>query len=71
MLTVKIIDVQGFELVKEAKSVFYCPMFNESSAKVSIFLHDGRVEETYLGDVYVMNENGKTVADYHLSPPPK
>jgi hypothetical protein len=70
MLTVKIIRPDGTEWVEEAKSV--CSNTAEQSAthnpSVTYFTNDKEMRciDIYEGTIYVMNENGKTIADYYL-----
>lgn len=64
MLTVKAIS-GDYEKVRQAKSV----LWHEKSGELFVFW-DGEDTETFTeGQFYVMNENGKTVADYFLAPP--
>jgi len=71
MLTIRIIGTDGNESVIEARSVF---MNNWKQSKtmpqlVYYFVPgESTARDVREGDVYVMNENGKTIADYHLRP---
>ena len=67
MFTVKIIGLDGTEWVKQTETVVY---ENLEIPQVICFGVSGSVPTNTIkeGDVYVMNENGKTVADYHLHP---
>lgn len=79
MFTVKLIDEQDQEELIEAKSVSL--VFPEGvyeggtglppPSKELRIVHDGGVTIVSHGQVYVMNANGKTVADYLFSMPPK
>lgn len=63
MLTVKVIRPDRSEYVEEATSVF---LNNNQSVT---YFKDGKAGyDVSEGIVYVMNSNGKTVADYFLSP---
>jgi hypothetical protein len=74
MLTIKTISPSGFEALKEVKSVFYSPGMvlpppstYEEPAMVTYWRPGDETGETiYEGLVYVMNDNGKTVAKYNL-----
>lgn len=71
MLTVKVILPNGNQFIKEVSSVWMDKSTKESPAKVFYYEAKGmplgdQIEE---GDIYVMNENGKTIADYHLHCP--
>lgn len=72
MLTVRIVSQTGFEKVKEAESVhFYPPVITKNTgnpATLHIFYSKDSPETIDEGKVYVMNENGKTVASYELFP---
>lgn len=76
MFTVKLIDPFFQEELIEAKSV---SLVNKEmgyagtgvpQAKELRISHDGGVTIVDSGQVYVMNANGKTVADYLFSMPP-
>lgn len=70
MLTVRLIDPSGYEIVKEVRSVIYTPGVNVGPAHVTIFnVNPANTEDINSGTVYVMNDNGKTVADYFLGEP--
>lgn len=72
MLTVKIIKPDSSEWIHEAFSVSQNTPEQSASkhASVSCFLTDKTCLDVYAGTVYVMNENGKTVANYDLGNPP-
>jgi len=40
---------------------------NDGDKEVIVTRSDGIIEQVTSGDLFVMNEAGKTVADYHLS----
>jgi hypothetical protein len=78
MLTIKVCSNEGHELVKEVESVMlrpsketasghdcvtYFPVSNPSNPEIAV--------DVLEGTVYVMNSNGKTVADYYLGSLPK
>lgn len=78
MLTVRIIDRQGFEFVKEAKSVHFNPEAKgerpEDYQPESLFVFfEGEIlpETIECGTVFVMNSNGKTVAKYDINLKPR
>lgn len=72
MLTVKVIGTDGNESVVEALSVFMNTR-EELKLQPSLVYYfvpgESTAREVREGDVYVMNENGKTIADYHLRSP--
>lgn len=70
MLTVKLIDDQAQEDLFEAKSVSLLTHANAqtNTQKELHIVHDGGETIVDTGHVFVMNENGKTVADYHFPP---
>jgi len=72
MLTIKIINGNGFEEVHEVKDVFMVP--SEHAKMITGYVYyfvpgESTARNVTDGDVYVMNEHGKTIADYHLSSP--
>jgi len=71
MLTVKVIGTDGNESVLEATSVFM-NNWEQSSVMPQLVYYfvpgESTARDVRQGDVYVMNENGKTIADYHLHP---
>lgn len=71
MLTVKIIQPNNQEWIHETFSVSKNPPEQSFSGheSVSCFLLDKTCLDIYKGQVYVMNENGKTVGNYYLSWP--
>lgn len=74
MLTVKVIHSGGNEFIKEVSSVWVDVKWeNGKPVSKNVYFYEAkgmllgdRIEE---GDIFVMNENGKTIADYHLHPP--
>lgn len=69
MLTIKVIGDDGSEFIKsDVRTVSFNPPVMESGRDASLFVwyKDEPAETFFSGKVYVMNENGKTVADYHL-----
>jgi len=69
MLTVKVILPNGDQYIKEVSSVWMDKSTKDYPARVKFYeknLFGDQIEE---GDIYVMNENGKTIADYHLHCP--
>lgn len=71
MLTIKIIDQDGIQLVKEVKSVILRPGKETEDGRncLTYFETDLYHKDVFWGDVYVMNDNGKTVANYCLGHP--
>lgn len=72
MLTVRVIGADGNEMVKEVTSVFMRPSEQSKLIHQSVYFFrpNGDLAETIEdGDVYVMNDAGKTIADYHIRPP--
>jgi hypothetical protein len=72
MLTAKVRMPDGSEFVKEVSSVEYNPT-ERMGFRGIILLGSKESDETKIfeGDVFVMNESGKTIADYHLHIPEK
>ena len=67
MFTIKIIEEDGHEFVKsEVRTVAFNPPIHETGKSASLFVwyKDELPETLTSGKVYIMNENGKTVADY-------
>ncbi len=65
------IEEDGHEIVKEIESAMRVPA-RESVTKSAFLTYwnkesDGHPVEIYDGTVYVMNENGKTIANYVVS----
>jgi hypothetical protein len=72
MLTAKVRFPDGSEVVKEVSSVEYNPTEIMGFRGIMLFgTKEGQTTSIFEGDVYVMNENGKTIADYHLHIPKK
>lgn len=72
MFTVKHITVTGEELLKETEDVVcgFAPQASVSTQRELTFItRKGDAVSIDSGDVYVMNENGKTVATYHFGNP--
>ena len=73
MLTVKVIRQDGSENIDEATSGFLNTANQSASGNKSFtyFLPDKNHHaiDVYEGNVYVMNENGKTIANYYLEYP--
>lgn len=70
MLTVKVIDKEGNENLYQTKHVYVGTEKSENTRRQSFlsFQEEGNADIQVSGYaiVYVMNENGKTVADYLL-----
>lgn len=72
MLTAKVRLPDGSEFVKEVTGVDYHPTTIMGFKGIMLFgVKDGNMTSIFEGDVFVMNENGKTIADYHLHIPEK
>jgi hypothetical protein len=77
MLTVRVIEASGLEQVREVRSVMLRPAKESltGSPCLTYFLDSGEgwsnSVDVYDGTVYVMNENGKTVASYFLGNLPR
>ena len=75
MLTIKVRRLDGSEWVEEASSVSLNTAGQSASGRISFtYFRNGKeplATDVYEGKIYVMNENGKTVADYELGTPPK
>ena len=70
MLTIKVRRLDGSEWVEEVSSVSLNTPNQSQSGRMSVtFFRNGKEPvstEVYDGKIYVMNENGKTVANYDL-----
>ena len=71
MLTVKIIKLNGDELLYEATSVGMIAKEQSRLQNKLVFFNHPTEASIYVeeGDVYVMNDHGKTIADYHIHTP--
>ena len=71
MLTVKVVMPNGSQFVKEVSSVWMDVSTKDHPARVYYYEAKGMPigDQIQDGDVFVMNENGKTIADYHLHCP--
>ena len=68
MFSIKIVQADGHEFVKsDVTSVAFNPSSNEDNETLFVWYKDKPVESIYSGKIYVMNENGKTIADYFIS----
>ncbi|MFA5036433.1 MAG: hypothetical protein WC479_04585 [Candidatus Izemoplasmatales bacterium] len=73
MLTVRVVSNKGHEIVEEAEVVtlYTAEESNDGKRRVMYFKNvhsDKDGQEVLDGHVFVMNENGKTIATYHLFP---
>jgi hypothetical protein len=73
MLTIKIIGEDGVQIVKEVKSIMATPDHDNPNyfKRVSYWEPGVKSFDEYHvshGKVYVMNDGGKTVADYMMTP---
>lgn len=77
MLTVRHILPDGYETIAEATHVFVVPHamrgepLKDVGRVVQVGRVDGRLDEVSDGKLYVMNENGKTIANFEweITPP--
>ena len=76
MLTVRIVMDNRHEIVEEVETVVLYPASETGGVDtINLFKHAQKYTpgdpagEITSGHVYVMNENGKTIATYHLFPP--
>ena len=72
MLTIKIVGSDGNEAVHEAKEVFMIPSSHAKMINGYVYYFvpgESTARDIVDGDVYVMNDYGKTIADYHIRPP--
>lgn len=72
MLTIKIVEEDGSEFVKSDVSIVAFNPPTEAGRQASLFVwYKDEPAETFLsGKIYIMNENGKTIADYKIYPLP-
>lgn len=67
MLTIRKIGEDGTECVREVQSVVKAPGDGKNLPFVLIVYDaNGKSDQIEEGDVFVMNDNGKTIADYHM-----
>jgi hypothetical protein len=70
MLTAKIIAIDGSETVQEIRSVELRPARESPTGSRYIMIwgigEEPHSKNVFSGTVFVMNENGKTIADYFL-----
>ena len=74
MFTIKVLEEDGHEFVKsEVDTVVFNPPVpsTEKGASLFVWYRNGTQETIMSGKIYIMNENGKTVADYNIYPMPK
>jgi len=69
MFTIKLITHYGVELIQSSKYAMLRPGRESASGFPCLtFCSEitGQTEDMFEGDIYIMNEAGRTVADYHL-----
>ncbi len=68
MMTIRHVAPSEHEVVIQTRRVELYPKSTSSEGVPSVFYErdDGSTDEITQGTVYVMNDNGKTVAVYHL-----
>lgn len=73
MLTVKLIDELGQEEIFEAECASLVRREDAVTSELMEFraTHGGAQTIVSRGDIYIMNGNGATVADYHFGAAPK
>jgi len=72
MLTIKIVGSDGNEAVHEAIEVFMIPASHHKMQNGYVYYFvpgESTARDVIDGDVYVMNDYGKTIADYHIRLP--
>ncbi len=72
MLSVRVIDRQGFEWGREITTWQYCPASKDGIATecLNLFFPDGGLPERIeSGTIFIMNTEGKTIAKYELLTP--
>lgn len=68
MLTIRVIQEDGRELLKEVSSVMRRPGEETLTRSDCItYFEDENAIDVFDGTIYVMNENGKTIAVYKVS----
>lgn len=69
MFTIKVIEDDGSEFLKaDVTTVSFNPPTEKERASLFVWYKDRPAETFYSGKIYVMNENGKTVANYTIYP---
>lgn len=68
MFAIRVYESGGSEFVRpEVEGVRFTPAMTETDkARLFVWYKNGTSETLLSGDVYVMNENGKTVAIYRM-----
>ena len=67
MFSIKVIEDDGHEFVKsEVRTVAFNPPTQDAQASLFVWYKDEPTETFLSGTIYIMNENGKTVADYRI-----
>ena len=66
MLTVRIKYPNNRERIVEANSLTVDCLTESNLQQINLFKRNGTFESVDIGDIFVMNENGKTVASYYL-----
>lgn len=70
MLTIKMVEPNGKIFVRKVCHFAFfekCDTPDGTPAITFWLPENGGMVNVFSGDVYVMNENGKTVADFHLN----
>jgi hypothetical protein len=72
MFTIKIID-NGIEIVKEVREIIKRPARETLTGRNCVTYYENNLDATdvYSGDIYLMNDNGKTIANYCLGHSPE
>lgn len=79
MLTIRVIEPSGIEEVREVKSTMLRPAIESPTGSpcLTYFMNSGEGNnwpnsiDVYDGTVYIMNENGNTIASYFLGNLPR
>ena len=79
MFTVRVIEPSGLEMVREARSVMLRPPAESPTGSpcLTYFTESGdgdnwpNTVDVYDGTIYIMNENGNTIASYFLGNLPR
>jgi hypothetical protein len=70
MLTVKVHTGNGLDFIEETLFVQFLHALGEPSYVSYKPMRQEYFRDVKEGDIWVMNENGKTIANYHLYPEP-
>ena len=79
MLTIRVIEPNGLETIREVKSTQLRPAIESPTGSpcLTYFMYGGdgsnwpNTVDVYDGTIYIMNENGNTIASYFLGNLPR